>query len=76
MEESLHKCTRCNSHVTDSIEVEIENHDKVKLGKRTSGSWKCNDCLMEKANEETHSTIATIRNDINNLHHEHLGTAS
>ncbi len=76
MEESLPKCTRCNSHVTDSIEVEIENHGKVKLGKRTSGSWVCNDCLAEKVSEETHSTISTIRNDINNTHHEHLGAAN
>jgi hypothetical protein len=76
MTDSLPLCDRCKSPVTDSIEVEIENHGKVKLGKHTSGSWTCNDCLMKKASEETHSTISTIRNDINIIHHEHLGAAS
>jgi hypothetical protein len=76
MKDSLPKCERCNSPVTGSIEVEIENHGKVKLGKHTSGSWICNDCLTKKASEETHSTILTIRDDINNIHHEHLGAAS
>ena len=30
--DSVPKCDRCNSPVTDSIEVEIENHGKVKFG--------------------------------------------
>jgi hypothetical protein len=76
MMDFLPQCDRCNSPVTDSIEIEIENHGKVKLGKYTSGSWICNDCLTKRASEEKHSTISTIRNDINNIHHEHLGAAS
>ena len=38
MKDSLPKCDRCNSLVTDSIEVEIENHVKVKFGSYTRGS--------------------------------------
>jgi uncharacterized protein with PIN domain len=76
MIDSLPRCGRCNSPITDSIEIEIENHGKVKLGKHISGFWICNDCLTKKASEEKHSTISTIRNDINNIHHEHLEAAS
>jgi hypothetical protein len=76
MDDSVHRCKRCNSPVTDSIEVQIENHERVKLGKYTSGSWICNDCLAKRASEETHSTIFMIRNDINNMHYKHLGAAS
>jgi hypothetical protein len=48
MMDSLPQCDRCNSPVTDSIELETENHGKVKLGKYTSGSWICNDCLRKE----------------------------
>ena len=33
MENSLPQCNQCSSPVTDSIEIEIENHGRVKLGK-------------------------------------------
>jgi len=59
MKDSLPKCDRCNSPVTDSIEVEIENHGKVKLGNYTRGSWICNDCMTEK----TDKTISTIQDE-------------
>jgi hypothetical protein len=65
MMDSLPQCDRCKSPVTDSMEIEIENHGKVKLGKYTSCSWICNDCLTKRASEEKHSTISTIRDDIN-----------
>jgi hypothetical protein len=35
MGDSLPRCDQCNSPVTDSIEVEIENHGRVKFGKYT-----------------------------------------
>ena len=41
----------CSSPVTDSIEIEIENHERVKLGKCVDGSWICNDCLTKRAGE-------------------------
>ena len=48
MTNSLHRCTMCSSPVTDSIEIEIENHERVKLGKCVDGSWICNDCLTKE----------------------------
>ena len=32
MENSLPQCNQCSSPVTDSIEIEIENDGRVKLG--------------------------------------------
>ena len=40
-------CDQCNFPVTDSIEIEIENHGRVKLGKNIGGSWICGDCMTE-----------------------------
>ena len=39
MTNSLPQRDKYSSPVTDSIEIEIENHGKVKLGKHTRGSW-------------------------------------
>ena len=72
MKDSLPKCDRCNSPVTDSIQIEIENHERVKLGKRIDGSWICNDCVTIKDDE----AISIIQDDDNSIHHEHIGDAS
>ena len=71
MIDSLPRCNQCNSPVTDSIETEIENHGKVKLGKYTHGSWICNECMTKRAGEEKLSAAPTIQDDGNNIHHEH-----
>ena len=62
----------CSSPVTDSIEIEIENHERVKLGKCVDGSWICNDCLTKRAGE----AASTIQDDSNSKYHEHIGDAS
>ena len=62
----------CSSPVTDSIEIEIENHGRVKLGKRVDGSWICNDCVTKRARK----AASTIQDDSNSKHHEHIGDAS
>jgi uncharacterized protein with PIN domain len=49
MTDSLPRCDQCNFPVTDSIEIEIENHGRVKLGKNIGGSWICDDCMREPA---------------------------
>jgi transposase-like protein len=66
------RCDQCNSPVTDSIEVEIENHGRVKFGKYTNGSWICNDCMAERVVE----TNSTIQDDSNIIHHEHITSAN
>ncbi len=73
MGDPLPRCNQCNSPVTDSIEVEIENHGRVKFGKYTSGSWICNDCIAKRSRE----TNSTIQDDSSNItHHEHITSAN
>ena len=40
MTNSLPRCDRCSSPVAESIDIEIENHGTVKLGKSIDGSWE------------------------------------
>lgn len=69
MIDSLSRCNQCNLPVTDSIQVEIENHGRVKLGKNIQDSWICNDCMVKRT--------STIKDDGNNsAHHEHVGVAN
>ena len=72
MIDSLPRCDNCNSPVTDSVEVEIENHGRTKFGKYVDGSWICNDCLSESATEERLFDTSTN----NSVHHEHFGAAN
>jgi hypothetical protein len=73
---SLPRCKQCSSPVTDSIETEIENHGRVKMGKDIDGSWTCNNCLAERDREEKLSTASLNRDDSNSVHHEHIGAAN
>jgi hypothetical protein len=41
----MSRCIKCNSPVTDSIELQIEQHDKIKLGRHNIQGWICDDCL-------------------------------
>jgi hypothetical protein len=49
---SLPQCAKCGSHVTDSIESEIEQHGKIKTGNYINGEWICNDCLGAEKKEK------------------------
>jgi hypothetical protein len=73
MEDILNRCAQCNSPVTDSIEVEIENHGRVKFGKNTGGSWICSDCDAQRSSE-ANSTIQDDSSSI--LRHEHISAAN
>ncbi|MGE5660847.1 MAG: hypothetical protein ACM3X1_01225 [Ignavibacteriales bacterium] len=72
MTDSLPRCSRCNSAVIDSIQIKIESHESIKLGKRVDDSWICNDCVTKRSGEAD----STIQDDNNNIHHEHIGDAS
>ena len=52
----LPQCIKCGSPVTDSLEHEIEQHEKIKAGSYIKGVWTCNDCIIAatqgKENEE------------------------
>ena len=41
----MSRCIKCNSIVTDSIEFQIEQHGKIKLGRHNIQGWICNDCF-------------------------------
>jgi hypothetical protein len=73
MTDSLSRCAQCSSPVTDSIQIEIENHGRVKLGRRIDGSWICNDCTTKRSDE---TTSIILDDDNNSIHHEHIGDAS
>jgi hypothetical protein len=55
------------------MEVEIENHGRVKFGKHVSGSWICSDCITERA-KETSSSIQVESSSI--IHHDHIDSES
>jgi hypothetical protein len=42
----LPQCIKCGSPVTDSLEDEIEQHEKIKAGSYIKGVWTCNDCII------------------------------
>lgn len=73
MIDSLPRCDQCNSPVTDSIQIEIEHHGRVKFGKNIEGSWICSDCMSERDKEKRVSATLTNRD---NPHHEHISDAS
>lgn len=77
MKNSLPRCGQCNSPVTDSIKVEIENHGKIKLGKNIQGSWICNDCAIKRDSGEKLSATSAIQDDVNSsVRHEHIEVAN
>jgi hypothetical protein len=41
----MSRCIKCNSIVTDSIELQIEQHGKIKLGRHNIQGWICDDCF-------------------------------
>jgi hypothetical protein len=41
----LPECSKCGSPVTDSLEIEIEQHGKVKTRRYIDGKWMCHDCI-------------------------------
>jgi hypothetical protein len=66
----LPQCTKCGSSVTDSIEDQIEQHEKIKSGNYINGEWICDDCLgAEHKEKEYYSSSHTSQCD-------NIGTAS
>jgi hypothetical protein len=73
----LPQCTKCGSPVTDSIESEIEQHGKIKMGNYINGTWICDDCLgAEKKGEEYSSSHTSQNNNSNNNQCDNIGLAS
>ena len=67
----MSRCTKCNSLVTDSIELQIEQHGKVKLGRHDTQGWICHDCsdsgnsqnnlAMNDSNHQKQETIEPVK---------------
>jgi hypothetical protein len=78
----LPQCTKCGSPVTDSIESEIEQHEKIKTGNYINGVWICNDCLpasqmLEKKIEKEEENSSSIsQNNSSNNECDTIGIAS
>jgi hypothetical protein len=73
----LPQCAKCGSPVTDSIESEIEQHEKIKTGNYINGEWICNDCLgAEKKEKEGYSSSHTNQNNNSNNQCDDIGLAS
>ena len=72
----LPKCTRCGLPVTDSVEYQIEQHEKIKMGNYINGEWISDDCLAaEKKEEKEYSSPSqTSRSNANQC--DNIGTAS
>ena len=71
MADSLPRSAQCSSPITDSIQTEIGNHGRVKLGKRIDRSWIYNDCATKRSDE----TTSLIQKVDNSIHHEYIGEA-
>jgi hypothetical protein len=48
----LPQCIKCGSPVTDSLEDEIEQHEKIKAGSYIKGVWTCNDCIAASQGQD------------------------
>ena len=46
--QDLHVCKLCNSPVTDSVSIKVENDNVIKLGKQFNGNWICDDCSLKQ----------------------------
>jgi hypothetical protein len=66
------RCIKCNSLVTDSIELQIEQHGKIKLGRYDIQGWICDDCFgssnsqkekktMKNSNHQQQETIEPVK---------------
>jgi hypothetical protein len=52
------KCIKCNSIVTNSIELQIGQHGKIKLGRHNIQGWICDDCSgSSNSQKESNPTI-------------------
>jgi hypothetical protein len=65
----MSQCIKCNSPVTDSIEVQIEKHGKVKLGRHSNEGWICDDCFRSHASQKESNLEAK---DIQQQQHEKM----
>ena len=72
----LPQCTKCGSPVTDSLEYEIEQHEKIKTGNYINGVWICDDCSEAEKKQKEYSLSHTNQNNNSNNQCDNIGLAS
>jgi Zn-finger protein len=75
MSNSIPQCIKCNSPVTDSVEVQIEQHEKIKLGHYIDNVWICDDCINNHKKQQD-SILPTKEKTTNNEHHDIIEVAN
>ena len=53
----LPECSKCSSPVTDSLEVEIEQHGKIRTGSYANGRWMCHDCIESEEGKKQYDKL-------------------
>ena len=72
----LPKCSKCGLPVADSIESQIEQHEKIKMGNYIDGEWICDDCLAVEKKEEKEYSSPPQTSQSNANQCDNIGTAS
>ena len=72
----LPKCSKCGSPVADSIESQIEQHEKIKMGNYINSEWICDDCLDAERNQEKEYSSPSRTSQSNANQCDNIGTAS
>jgi hypothetical protein len=72
----LPKCSKCGSPVADSIESQIEQHEKIKMGNYINSEWICDDCLAAEKKEKKEYSSSSHTNQSNASQCDNIGTAS
>lgn len=68
MPKLIPKCVRCGSPVTDSVESQIEQHEKIKFGHYIENVWMCDDCIRGHKKQEENNVL--LREKSNNKQHD------
>jgi hypothetical protein len=69
----MSRCIRCNSLVTDSIELQIEQHGKIKLGRHNIQGWICDDCFNSSNSQKESNPV--IKDNNKHQQQETIGAA-
>jgi Zn-finger protein len=60
------QCVRCGSPVTNSIESQIKQHEKIKFGRYIDNVWMCDDCISSHKKREENNVLMRDKGDKSN----------
>ncbi len=71
------QCIKCNSPVADSIETQVEQHEKIKLGRYIDNVWICDDCIgNHKKQKEQNNISMKEKRSSNNKQNDIIGVVN